>query len=64
MEENRRKLEELRPLFESANCADDYKFPHPYMGELTATEWLALIGGHEARHLHQIKKLMRKIGSE
>lgn len=57
MEENRRKLNELRPLFESVECSD-YKFPHPAFGELTAHEWLALLGGHEARHTAQIKRIL------
>lgn len=57
MEENRRRLYELKPLFEQFECAD-FKFPHPILGELTATEWLALIGGHEARHLEQIKRIL------
>ena len=54
MDEAREELEKLRPLFESVECSD-YKFPHPFMGDLTAHEWLALIGGHEARHLKQIE---------
>lgn len=58
MEETRGKLEELRPLFESVESAD-FTFPHPFMGDLTATEWLALIGGHEARHLRQIEKIYK-----
>lgn len=57
MEENRKRLNELRPLFESVECSD-YKFPHPAFGELTAHEWLALLGGHEARHLKQIKRIL------
>lgn len=57
MEETRGKLEELRPLFESVESSD-FKFPHPFMGDLTATEWLALVGGHEARHLRQIEKML------
>ncbi len=57
MEENRQNLEKLRPLFESVECAD-YKFPHPFMGQLTAHEWLTLVGGHEARHLAQIEKIL------
>ena len=32
MEETRRALEELRPLFESVECSD-FKFPHPFMGD-------------------------------
>ena len=60
MEESRKRLEELRPLFESVECAD-YKFPHPFMGELTAHEWLALVGGHEARHLKQLENMLEKL---
>jgi len=53
MDETRGTLEDLRPLFESVECSD-FKFPHPFMGDLTAHEWLTLVGGHEARHLRQI----------
>lgn len=60
MDENRRKLNELRPLFESVD-ASDFRFPHPAFGELSAHEWLAVLGGHEARHLRQIEKLLGKI---
>lgn len=59
IEETRRSLEDLHPLFETVECSDA-KFPHPFMGELTAHEWLILIGGHETRHLQQIKKLLEK----
>ena len=59
MKENRRRLEELKPLFESVECAD-FKFPHPFLGELTAHEWLVLLGAHEARHLAQIKTFIEK----
>lgn len=57
MDENRRKLEELRPLFETVDCSE-FKFPHPYFGDLTAHEWLALLGGHEARHTKQIERIL------
>lgn len=57
LEENRRKLYELKPLFETIDCAEN-KFPHPAFGDLTAHEWLALVGGHELRHLQQIKKML------
>jgi hypothetical protein len=50
VEESLRKMD----AFESVECSD-YKFPHPFMGDLTAHEWLALVGGHEARHLKQIE---------
>jgi len=59
MDETRVELEKLRPLFESVECSD-YKFPHPFMGDLTAHEWLALVGGHEARHLRQIENRLAK----
>ncbi len=59
MGEARGELEKLRPLFESVECSD-YKFPHPFMGDLTAHEWLALVGGHEARHLRQIENRLAK----
>ena len=60
IEENRKTLEEMRPLFESVGCADA-KFPHPAFGPLNANEWLALLGGHEMRHAQQIARLLEKI---
>jgi hypothetical protein len=60
LDENRLKLEELRPLFESVECSD-FKFPHPAFGDMSAHEWLALIGGHELRHMQQIKKILSRI---
>ena len=61
MDETRRKLEELKPLFDSVECSD-FKFPHPAFGDMTAHDWLALLGGHEARHLKQIERVLAKIG--
>lgn len=61
MEENRETLNQLRPLFDEYDC-NTRKFPHPYFGDLSAGEWLMLIGGHEARHLRQIRTLVDKIG--
>lgn len=61
MEETRDKLNELRPLFEEYDC-NTRKFPHPFFGDLSAGEWLLLLGGHEARHLKQIRNLVEKIG--
>ncbi len=63
MEESRLALEKLRPLFETIECSD-FKFPHPFMGELSAHEWLALVGGHEARHLAQIERILAGTTSE
>lgn len=61
MDENRAKLDEMRPLFETFDC-NEQKFPHPFFGDISAAEWLALVGGHEARHIKQIKKILEKIG--
>lgn len=55
LDHNHSRLEELRPLFESVDT-ETYKFPHPFLGEMSAAEWLTLIGEHDARHLAQIKK--------
>lgn len=60
MDENRAKLYEMKTLFETVECAD-FKFPHPAFGDLSAHEWLALLGGHELRHTAQIKRLLDKI---
>lgn len=57
LDETRESLEELRPLFESVECSD-FKFSHPFFGDLTAHEWLALVGGHEFRHISQIEKIL------
>jgi hypothetical protein len=60
MAENREKLKTMRSMFETFD-ATAHKFPHPAFGDLTAHEWLVLIGGHEARHLKQIKNLLAKL---
>ncbi|CAN5341405.1 DinB family protein [soil metagenome] len=57
LDETRKSLEDLRPMFESVECSD-FKFPHPFFGDLTAHEWLALVGGHEFRHITQIEKIL------
>ena len=60
MAETRKSLEDLRPVFESVECAD-VKFPHPAFGDMSSHEWLALLGGHEMRHIKQIEGLLAKI---
>jgi len=60
MDETRQKIEELKPLFETVECSDP-KFPHPAFGDMTAHEWLALLGGHEARHIQHIERVLEKI---
>lgn len=60
MQENRQRLAEIRPLFETYD-GDTRKFPHPFFGDISAVEWLVLLGGHEARHINQIKGILEKI---
>lgn len=60
MEENRRRLLEIKPLFERFD-GDSDKFPHPVFGEISAIEWLVMKGGHEERHTRQIKRLLEKL---
>lgn len=50
-------LDELRPLFESVDSVT-HKFPHPFFGDLSASEWLVLLGGHQARHAAQIQRIL------
>lgn len=61
LDENTERLNELRLLFESVGGAE-FKFPHPFFGDISAQEWLALKGGHEMRHIKQIEKILEKIG--
>lgn len=61
MDETRIRLNDMQPLFETYDCTT-YKFPHPFFGDISAAEWLILLGGHEARHIRQIKNLLEKIG--
>ncbi len=60
MDTNRDALAALHSDFDSYDLSGS-KFPHPYFGDLTATEWLVLSGGHEARHTAQIERLLEKI---
>jgi len=59
LKENRRHLAALREKFESVD-GRTLTFPHPIFGPMTAQDWLALIGNHEARHVEQIEKIVRK----
>jgi hypothetical protein len=61
MDENRRRLREIQPLFETYD-GDTEKFPHPFLGEMSAVEWLIMKGGHEARHTRQIENILEKLG--
>ena len=63
MEANGRTFDELRPRLEKFDCTA-HKCPHPYLGDLSALEWLTLAGGHKLRHLRQIKRVIEKLGSD
>ena len=39
----------------------EHKFPHPAFGDLTAAEWLVMLGWHEQRHMKQIEGMLEKI---
>ncbi len=54
-------FDQIKPSFEKYD-GNPHKFPHPYFGDLSALEWLVLSGGHEARHMRQILKMLEKIG--
>jgi hypothetical protein len=60
MEENRLAFGELMPAFEAFDSSEN-KFPHPFFGDLSAAEWLVLSGGHKARHIKQIRRLLQKM---
>jgi hypothetical protein len=60
MEESAGILKQIRTGLETVNT-QKYKFPHPFFGDLTATEWLSLIGGHETRHIDQIEEILSGI---
>jgi hypothetical protein len=51
------KYAEAKPLFETLD-GSTLTFPHPFFGDITAHEWLGLSGGHEARHIKQIEKVL------
>ncbi|KXK06584.1 MAG: DinB superfamily protein [Acidobacteria bacterium OLB17] len=50
----------LRERLEAADLLG-HKIPHPYLGELTAPEWMVLRNGHEVRHVSQAKAILEKI---
>lgn len=60
IEGNNEKLQSLLPLFEAYD-GNTHKFPHPFFGDLSAVEWLLLIGRHEGRHTAQIERILEKI---
>ncbi|QYO66781.1 DinB family protein [Leptolyngbya sp. 7M] len=55
--ENDKAFAELKDKFLQFNDSEN-KFPHPYFGPLSAAEWLVLRGGHQMRHLRQIRRAL------
>ena len=50
----------LRELFRTVDSSE-FKFPHPFFGDISAQEWLLLKGSHEMRHIRQIEELLARI---
>jgi len=57
---NREMLTNLMPKFLEFR-ADIGTFPHPHFGNMTAGEWLSLIGAHDLRHIDQIERINSKL---
>lgn len=57
MAEASARLEQIRPLFGTFD-GNKHRFPHPFFGELSAIEWLVLVGQHKARHIAQIRRIL------
>ena len=60
LDESRQTLTTLQALFEKFD-SNGHRFPHPYLGNLSAGEWLTLIGGHKLRHIKQIENLSAQL---
>ncbi len=64
MKESRAALHQIRSLFDESD-GTAFTFPHPMFGEMTAIDWLVLVGGHESRHTKQIAQILaRKDGAK
>ncbi len=57
LDETRKSLNGMREKFETVE-GTKFTFPHPYFGDMTAQDWLALVGGHESRHIAQIERIL------
>jgi len=66
-EESLERLEASREAFVQMRTAmathdlSGSRFPHPFLGELTASEWLMVAGGHEMRHIKQIERQLAEL---
>ncbi|MGE3468071.1 MAG: DinB family protein [Pyrinomonadaceae bacterium] len=56
----RAALDAMQGEFEGYELAGP-TFPHPFLGDLNAGEWLVLSGLHQNRHNRQIETLLTKI---
>jgi hypothetical protein len=54
---SRQQLHDLRPRIETTDLSN-FTYPHPAFGPINFYRWLAFIGIHEERHLHQARKLL------
>lgn len=67
IEESLRRIDETRGIYDQMRA--DFErldfagqtFPHPFLGNLTAGEWLVMAGLHKYRHTKQIRTLLAKI---
>ncbi|HMM80360.1 MAG TPA: DinB family protein [Pyrinomonadaceae bacterium] len=50
----------LRERIEKADLSQHH-IPHPYLGNLTAPEWMVIRNGHEMRHVAQARAILGKI---
>lgn len=57
MIETREKFNGMKSMFETIDGTIN-TFQHPAFGEMNAHDWLVLLGGHEARHASQIKRIL------
>lgn len=53
-------FDSMKPDLESCDLSG-HKFPHPFIGDMDAGEWLVMAGLHKQRHLKQIEGLLAKI---
>lgn len=57
-----------RKLLDAVTQADglalgDLFYPHPILGPLNLYQWIAFVGGHEARHAGQIDEIVARLMS-
>jgi hypothetical protein len=60
MNGNLAAFEAMRPDLQRLDISGP-KFPHPFIGDMNAGEWLVMAGLHKQRHSKQIEALLEKI---